>query len=398
LGSEENGTQAMLQMPREPVTVERLVGAMNDLAPLIREHRDAFDRDCRLSQLVFEALARIGLFKLWLPKMAGGYELHPLDFMEVVEAASALDGSIGWLVGNGGGISRTGGYVALDIARGWYRDPRAFMVSSGAAAGIATPTEGGYHISGRWPFGSGIHHATQLVVMCNVAVVDGNQPRSPIMCHLEAAHARIFDTWQVSGLRGTGSCDFEITKAFVPDSHTYEFLSQPSTQPGALYRVPNVSAFVWTVATVPLGIARGALSNFTLVAQRKGRAATSVPLAEREVVQDTIGRLDAALRAARALIAESMVDVFAATDIGGERMVKARAMFRSATAHAADTSIGIVTDIARIYGAGSVFESDPIARALRDVNAATQHLAMTPVYYALAGRILLGMEPGTARF
>src|SRR3954462_7566455 len=87
------------------------LAALHALAPLIAEHRETFDRQRRVPDPVFEALADAGLFRLWLPKALGGPELSPLEFMTIVEAASALDGTVGWLIGNGAGMSRVGGYL-----------------------------------------------------------------------------------------------------------------------------------------------------------------------------------------------------------------------------------------------------------------------------------------------
>ena len=96
---------------RKPNRIAAHLEAIRGLAPLIARHRDAFDVERRLPDTVFEALADAGLFRLWLPEALGGPELSPLEFMAVVEAAATLDGSVGWLVGNGGGMSRIGGYL-----------------------------------------------------------------------------------------------------------------------------------------------------------------------------------------------------------------------------------------------------------------------------------------------
>jgi alkylation response protein AidB-like acyl-CoA dehydrogenase len=101
------------------VTPSRAAGyldAIENLTPLIEEHRASFDRDRRLPDVVFRALAEAGLFRLWLPSAMGGPELSPAEFMQVVEAASAKDGSIGWVVANGGGMSRVAGYLPESIA------------------------------------------------------------------------------------------------------------------------------------------------------------------------------------------------------------------------------------------------------------------------------------------
>src|SRR3954466_855568 len=129
------------------VTPSHIAGylrAIENLAPLIAEHRVCFDRDRRLPDVVFRALAEAGLFRLWLPSAMGGPEFAPDEFMQVVEAASAKDGSIGWLVANGGGMSRVAGYLPVSIASEWFADPCAFIVSATGAVGSAEPVAGGY--------------------------------------------------------------------------------------------------------------------------------------------------------------------------------------------------------------------------------------------------------------
>jgi alkylation response protein AidB-like acyl-CoA dehydrogenase len=196
-----------------------LLDALQRLAPLVRERRDMFDRLRRLPEDVFEALADAGLFRLWLPRAIGGPELSPLEFMSVVEAASALDGSVGWLVGNGGGMSRIGGYVSKPIARDWFADGRTFVASATGAVGTATRVAGGYRVAGRWPFGSGAHHASLFMVL---AVEQREGPR--LCCYIGREDVAILDNWYVSGLRGTGSCDFELNDVFVPSAHVHPFL------------------------------------------------------------------------------------------------------------------------------------------------------------------------------
>src|SRR5581483_5601277 len=130
----------------EPNVTIRYLEALRELAPLIAEHRVTFDRERRLPDVVINALADAGLFRLWLPRSLGGPELAPLDFMRVVEAASALDGSVGWLVGNGGGMSRVGGYLPAAVARDWFLSPGTFIVSATGAVGSAEVVNGCYRV------------------------------------------------------------------------------------------------------------------------------------------------------------------------------------------------------------------------------------------------------------
>ena len=225
-------------LAKTPSRVADYLEAIERLAPLIAEHRAAFDNERRLPDVVFNALADAGLFRLWLPEALGGPELSPADFMTVVEAASALDGSVGWLVGNGGGMSRIGGYLPEPVARKFFSDPRAFVTSATGAVGTAQKVEGGYRVTGRWPFGSGAHHASHFMGLASLKGADGKD-EPPLCCYFERRDVVIHDTWRVSGLRATGSCDFEVRDLFVPEQHTHIFIGARPTQDGIVYRLPG---------------------------------------------------------------------------------------------------------------------------------------------------------------
>src|SRR4051812_17427069 len=209
-GTDSHGRMMLAKTPQR---ISDYLEAIEGLAPLIAEHRAAFDNDRRLPDAVLNALADAGLFRLWLPEALGGPEMSPTDFMAVVEAASALDGSVGWIVANGGGMSRAGGYLPEGAARDWFADPRALIVAATGALGSAQPVDGGYRVNGRWPFGSGAHHASRFMGLA--AVKDSKSP-APICCYFAPENVTVHDTWHVSGLRGTGSCDFEVNDVFVP--------------------------------------------------------------------------------------------------------------------------------------------------------------------------------------
>ncbi len=390
--------QSASRPPPPGQTAGDLVATVQRLAPLIAEHREAIDRERRLPQPLFAALAEAGLFRLWLPRAIGGPQLSPVEFMEVVEAAAALDGSVGWLVGNGGGMSRAGGYLPETVVRDWFGDRHAFIVAATGAVGDAVPVEGGYRVTGRWPFGSGAHHATRFMGLCRVA--DGANEAAPasICCYVPRDAVEIIDTWHVSGLRGTGSCDFTMRDVFVPTDHTHAFPGHQATQPGLLYRMPAMSVFAWTVSVVPLGIARAATSSFISHAGHKTRLGTTSSLREREIVQSDVGRAEAMLRAARGLLVAAMEELMAATDCGGERLIAARAHLRVAGAHAAETAVRVVDMMAAAAGAASIFETSALERCLRDVHAAVRHVAMSPASYIVAGRLHLGLDVSTQRF
>jgi alkylation response protein AidB-like acyl-CoA dehydrogenase len=384
-------------LAKTPGRVADYLEAIERLAPLIAERRAAFDSERRLPDAVFNALADAGLFRLWLPEALGGPQLSPADFMTVVEAASALDGSVGWLVGNGGGMSRIGGYLPEPVARKIFSDPRAFVASATGAVGTAQKVEGGYRVTGRWPFGSGAHHASHFMGLTNPKGADGKD-EAPLCCYFERRDVVIHDTWRVSGLRATGSCDFEVRDLFVPAQHTHIFMGPDPTQDGIVYRLPTLSVFPWTVSVVPLGIARGAMNAFVELAGRKARTGASAMLRDREIVQSNYGRADALHRAARTFLIEAMSELMAALVEEGPRLINARAVFRSACTHAAESAVLIADILAAEAGATAIFETSPIERCVRDIHAAVKHVAMTPNNYLVSGRLGLGLDPGTPRF
>lgn len=378
-----------------PPRVAEYFEALEKLSPLVEEHRTAFDRDRRLPDVVAQALAEAGLFRLWLPAALGGPELTPAEFMRVVEAAAAMDGSIGWIVGNGGGMSRVAGYLPEPVAREWFSDPYAFIVSATGAIGSAELVPGGYRVTGRWPFGSGASHATRYMAL---AAVNDDKGKLPICYYFAREQVTIHDTWHVSGLRGTGSSDFEVKDVFVPAEHTHDFVAPLPTQPGIIYRIPGLSIFPWSITGTPIGIASGVMATFRKSAlQNKVRQGSAVQLKDREMVQSALGRAEAILGAARAFLAETMTELLVALD-GDAELQRARARLRIACAYAAEGSSQVVQMLTTEVGASAIFESNALERAGRDLNAAVKHIAMSPQSYIVAGRLHLGLDPGTMRF
>lgn len=119
---------------------------------------------------------------------------------------------------------------------------------------------------------------------------------------------------------------------------------------------------------------------------------------DRDMVQSNCGRADALHRAARAFLIDAMSELMAASVEEGQRLINARAVFRAACTHAAESALRIADILAAETGATAIFEASPIERFVRDIHAAVKHIAMTPNSYVEAGRIGLGLDAGTPRF
>jgi len=374
-------------------TAAAMIEKFERIRPMLAEQTGRFDQDRRLSDEVFGALSEAGFFRLLLPVQLGGCGLLPLDFMTVVEHAAAVDGTIGWLVGNGGGMSRAGGYLPLEAAHYVFGKPSAFVASSTGAIGKAVPAESGYRITGRWPYASGAPHATTFAALCEVTEESGRI----VLAFLPREAVKLIDNWHVSGMKGTGSWDFMADEAFLPAEFVCDLQPAP-TQPGVLYRLPGRSAFVWTVATVPLGIAKGAIDALISVSNGHRRTGVAVTIADRELVQAEIGRCLARCGAAGAYMRSTMSALCAAIESDGSDLVAARIEYRLACSHAADVAVDVVLKVNDLIGARALAESQPFERRERDVRAAAKHVAMSAEQFVIGGRYALGGDLSGASF
>lgn len=365
-----------------------LVERVRELSDVVAARRGSFDQDGRLPDDLVDAFARLGLFRLWLPAALGGLELSALEFMEVVEAAASLDGTIGWLAGNGGGMSRVGAFVPPESARTIFADPGAFVVSATGALGRAVRVPGGYSVTGRWPFGSGSPHGTWFCPVCQVD--DGGSTGELIFVLAPRDDVVLHDNWQVSGLCATGSVDFEFRDVFVADEFTFAFQPEP-TQPGTLYRLPTRSIFTFTVATVPLGIASGAIDDFVTIAGTGKRGGDSVPLGERELIQSQLGQIDARVSASRAYLRHTMTVLLEAVEHDRD-LEAARVDYRLACTFASQSALWAIGQLTEMAGAISIKRSCPLERRERDARAAAKHIAMGTHVYAIGGQHLLGHD------
>ena len=378
-----------LPIDRSATKSEALAQSVSELSVMVDQDRGSFDTEGRISDELFAELAALGLFRLWLPQALGGLELSALEFMEVVEAAAALDGTIGWLVGNGGGMSRLGAFLPIESAEEVFADPHAFVVSATGATGRAVHVDGGYRVTGRWPFGSGARHATWFSPMCAVER-DGQLSDEIVFVCAPRADVVVHDNWNVSGLCATGSVDFELQDVFIDDRFVHAFQPEP-TLPGTLYRLPTGSIYSWTVATVPLGIADGAIAAFVRIASSTKRRGDTTPLAEREVVQSQLGQVHARVSASRSYLRHAMSRLLDLTEAGAD-LERARVEFRLACTSASQAALASIGTLTEMAGAISISRSCPLERFERDARAAAKHIAMSPAAYIAGGQLLLGRE------
>jgi alkylation response protein AidB-like acyl-CoA dehydrogenase len=345
-----------------------------------------------------------GLFSLWLPQAFGGAELSPLDFVRVIENLAEADGSVGWCAAIAAGYGRLAGSLREDVARQIFGGGRAIVAGTINPTGKAVLVDGGYRVSGRWSYGSFIQHSDWVLGNCVVENGAGSRgaagnPELRI-AFFPRGHVRVLDTWHVSGLRGTGSHDYEVKDLLVPEEYTLplEGYSPKPRAPGALYRIPMPSAFVACIAAIPLGIARAAIEAMTELAGTKTPIGSMSALRDKPMLQADLARAEALLRSGRAFMLEEVQRLWEQVQSGEAPSLRQRALVRLACWQATQACVQAVDLMYAGAGGSALYETNRFERCFRDVHAVTQHVALANSNLELAGRVLLGLDPGTARF
>ena len=385
-----------LTVTPEPVeAARRLAPRAAELAPEAEQRR-------QLSEPLVAEIAEAGLFRLCVPAAVGGLEAHPGTLTAAVEALAAGDAAAAWCVAVAATSGLLAGYLPEESARAIYADPAAMVAGVFAPKGRATPEEGGFRVSGRWPFASGCRHAGWLMGGCVVEDAGGVRmlPNGMPDVRLMLARAREFtihDTWHVMGLRATGSHDIELEGVHVPAELSASVFSDPPVQTAPLYAFPLFGLLALAISSVCLGIARGALDDLAALAGGKVPAGGRRTLAERAAVQADVARAEAAVRAARALLDDAIGEAWELAVAGGRVDERRRAGLRLAATHATAASAQATETAYRLGGGSAIYDSNPLQRRLRDVNVATQHMLVAPATWELTGRLLLGLPTDTTQ-
>jgi alkylation response protein AidB-like acyl-CoA dehydrogenase len=281
-----------------------------------------------------------------------------------------------------------------------FSTPETMVAGVFAPNGRAEMTDGGFRVNGRWQWGSGTENA-DWVLGGSVLVRDGEVlkdkrggPRNHMMM-FRADEVEFLDTWHVSGLRGTGSTDFQVTDVFVPEGRAVGYLMRGNPE-RPLYQFPNFAFLALGIAAVTLGIARAAIDELVELAQSKKRVSSKVTLAERPHSHLEVARAEAALRSARSFYYDAIEAAWSVALSGGEVPVDLRRDLRLATNHAVESSVRAVDMMYTLAGGTSVYESSRLQRHFRDVHVATQHIMVGSNVLEQVGRLYLGVEANTA--
>ena len=372
------------------------------LAPLIRSSAPETDAQRELPRPLFEAMADAGLFRLALPRTLGGFEMDLPSYIQVIEELGRADASTAWVTNQVSIFATYAARMETAAARAiWIDTPRSVVANTPQANAQAIVVPGGYRVTGRQGFSTGCRHASWLAA--HATVTDQGRPRlddgQPEMryCFVPRAEAQLLDTWQVRGMRGTGTHHFAVDDVFVPDERTVKSVTSPLVERGPLYRLPRTLVFASGDAAVALGTARSCLAAFMELATTKTPRAMDALLRDQPMIQSEVGRAEARLRSGLAFLREAVGEIWDAVLATGAVTLEQRAVLRLATTDGIRTAVSIVDMVYNMAGATAAYESSPIQRHFQDVHVMSQHLQARLAHYELVGRHWLGLKIDESR-
>jgi alkylation response protein AidB-like acyl-CoA dehydrogenase len=381
----------------------------DELIAGIRASREKFesagDRAEELRTLPHDAVAilrSLGLFWLKTPAELGGTPLPPVEFCDVIEELAYVDTSTAWAAMIGAGCNGLiGGWLPEEGARQVFGTGpdgvKPVVAGQLAPRGTGHPVQGGYLVSGRWGFSSGIVHADWLMGAfkpdgVRAAGGDGGAAGTGfgrmVVFAVPKAKAEVIDNWHVAGLQGTGSLDYSMDSVFVPADMTYD-LGTPPVRGGDLFRLGMPSFVSNEVPPLAIGLAKRALDDVTELATHTARFPGGPTVSERAVFHKELGRAETRVRAARAVHREAMVAAWESAVAGNVPGEDLQLAVTTASVFAVETCADVVSNLFRYGGGRALALSNPMQRHLRNVLAARQHLALSEENYETAGRYFL---------
>jgi 3-hydroxy-9,10-secoandrosta-1,3,5(10)-triene-9,17-dione monooxygenase len=371
------------------------------LAPVLLERVHRTEALRRLPDETIADLRAARLFRILQPSRRGGAEL-PYEAMVRVTATLARGcGSTAWVFAN---LANHAFMLALWPPQAqdevWSRDPDALIGSALMfPPGHATKTAGGYRLSGRWKFSSGID-ACAWTMLGGIASADGELPDYRVFL-LPAADYRIIDTWHAAGLRGTGSNDVEVADIFVPEHRALAVsMMKGCAAPGSavnagpLYRLPVFDMFPYVVAATAFGIAQGAVQCFAEDTRHRVTSYSTTLLSDHATTQARLGEAAAAVDAAELLLVSNCRRAMEAAEEARVPSAVEKIRLRRDGAYAARLCTRAVDLLFEAGGGEFLYDQKLMQRAFRDVHAAQSHHALAwDVTATLAGKFMLGIAP-----
>lgn len=370
-----------------------LEGVRSILDP-IRAAAPETEANRQLPAAIVELMQKAGVFAVAVPRSWGGLELDPVTHARGVELLATADASAGWCAMIGCDTGYASAHLEDAVGRELFADPTAATVFVVNPTGAAIPTEGGYTVTGRWTFASGSSHAKVFCLGCLVPTDSGPRMLGPgrpdiRVVEIPAEQVQVIDTWTTTGLRGSASHDVAVTNLFVPEERTFGFFTDPMRRPGPLYQLPNL--FLFKIAAIPLGIARGAIDDVLAIAATKRTLGNFSAINEQQWLQTAVARAEFKYRQARSFYYEALSAVWDTLERGEMPVQRQMVDLHLSMVGAMENCTEIVDSMYRAAGSASLYARHTLDRRFRDIHTAGQHTTFAADRISDDGKVLLGI-------
>ena len=364
------------------------------LSRAVADLSDEINIDREIPEVLVNQMLEQGFFRLLVPKSVGGLEISYPDFLKIIFEIAKSDGSVGWCLNQNNVLGTLAAFMPRSLASTIWSNTKSVLSNGPPKLTKLCPAKGGYRLSGRWDFSSGIRHANWVVAVANLDE-KFSLSGSDVMRHMVVPRpwVKLVDLWEVNGLRGTGSFSFEIEDAFIPENYSFIETKSP-TEEGPLYSIPRSLLFSSGFATVALGVARSGLNSVKELSRSKEPQEQAM-LMEQVAVQRDIGMAEAIWKSCFAYINESTEAMWESASKERVIPIGRRIDLRLASTHAIRESVRVIQIAYDLCGSSAIFEQTPIQRCFQDVHAISQQIQGRMSHYETAGQHFLGDEPET---
>ena len=380
---------------------DTLLQAAEDISRECYAHADDIEKARRLPENISKKLAQAELYKLGIPRHVGGLEAPPGITSQIFETLARGDASCAWVTF----ISATSGTALASIpdeaAAEVFSDPAMLLTGVFAPTGKAEKVEGGFQVNGRWQWGSGSQNAGWVLGGCMLTengepMLDSSGKPRHTMLIMPAEEIEFLDTWHVSGLRGTGSLDYQVNNLFVPEARAVGYLGGGSARKNPIYAFPSFTFLALGIGAVCMGIARAAIDELVSLATKKRRISASKTVAEQQISQMKLAQAEADLRSARLFYYHTLDTAWQSASAGNKVSIEQRRDLRLATTNAVIKSAGVVDEMYHLGGGSAVYENSRLQRHFRDIHVATSHIMVAPSTLETIGRLLFGLKSNSS--
>lgn len=382
-----------------PPDLIELTARARALVPELRGQAAQTEKLRRLPESTAAALHRAGLFRLFQPARYGGIDAPFRAFVDIGALLAQGCGATSWVYNNLVSHNWMLAYwpkAAQDEV--WQATPSALIGSSFVfPAGRAEKTAGGYRLSGRWPFSSGIDLCAWVMLAAQVG--DRDKPESRFFLVPRDDYTMI-DNWHAMGLAGTGSKDVAVENVIVPEHRTLAAtFGKGGVHPGSdanpepLYQLGWYALFGFVNGATALGIAQGAVDDFTAATRARVATASGRHLADFATMQMRIAEAATLVDAAETLMHNGCDEAMDIAVAGRPATIAEKTRWRRDGAFAVRLSVRAVDILFAGAGGSAILDSHPLQRALRDAHAAQGHIGLNwDANGTLYGRVALGLD------